>query len=141
AIAKLVAEKTFARDEIVVATKGGFLSYDGGYPADPGAWVRETFLKPGIASASEIVADCHCMAPRYIDHELETSLRNLGLEGIDIYYGHNPEIQLQSVDRPTFLSRLQAAFEVLERKVAEGKLAMYGTATWDGYRAAPSEPG
>jgi aryl-alcohol dehydrogenase-like predicted oxidoreductase len=81
------------------------------------------------------------MAPRYIDHQFETSRVNLGLEAIDIYYVHNPETQLKEVDRGEFLARLESAFRVLERKVREGKLLMYGAATWDGFRAAPSDPG
>ncbi len=137
ALAALVEGGQAKRDEIVVATKGGFLSFDGGYPADPGAWVVDTFIRPGIIEPEEIAADCHCMAPAYIDHQFETSLRNLGLDHIDIYYIHNPETQLGAVDRETFTARLRAAFRVLEEKVAVGALTCYGTATWDGYRRAP----
>jgi aryl-alcohol dehydrogenase-like predicted oxidoreductase len=140
AIAGLIAEKKLSRDEFVVATKGGFLSFDGGRRIDGRAWLQETFFRPGIIRPDDVVADCHCMTPAYIDHELEASRANLGLETIDIYYIHNPETQLGEVERPEFLSRLQAAFERLERKVDEGRLRMYGTATWDGYRADPSSP-
>lgn len=141
ALAALVGEKKIARDEFVVATKGGFISFDGAWPQDPAEWVSRTFIQPGIARADDIVADCHCMAPEYIDHQFETSRTNLGLETIDIYYIHNPETQAGAMGRPQFLARLDAAFTVLERKIAHGKLQMYGTATWDGYRAAPSDPG
>ena len=140
-IAALIGERRIARDEFIVATKGGFIPFDGGYAHDPAAWVKETFLDTGVAKKEEIVADCHCIAPGYLDHQFEASRRNLGLEAIDIFYLHNPETQLQSVDRKEFLSRLRAAFAVLERKVGEGRLSMYGTATWDGYRTPSGDPG
>lgn len=141
ALAALVAEGKVARDETVVATKGGFIPFDGEYPRDPGGWVLDTFIRPGLVSPDDIVANCHCMSPGYVDHQFEASRRNLGLETIDIFYIHNPETQLQSVPRGRFLSRLKEAFEVLEKKVLEGKLTMYGTATWDGYRRPSSDQG
>jgi len=140
AFAALTKSSALSREEVVVATKGGFISFDGGWPANPQAWIEKTIFKPGLAAPEEIVADCHCLSPRYIDHEFEASRSNLGLESIDIYYIHNPETQLKDVDRGEFLARLEAAFGVLERKVREGKLQMYGAATWDGFRASPSDP-
>ncbi|HEY6395734.1 MAG TPA: aldo/keto reductase, partial [Candidatus Binataceae bacterium] len=65
----------------------------------------------------------------------------LGLETIDIYYLHNPETQLAVIDRKEFLSRIRAAFELLERKAGEGKIGVYGTATWNGYRAEMTDRG
>jgi aryl-alcohol dehydrogenase-like predicted oxidoreductase len=137
ALAAAVGGKKIARDEVVLATKGGFIPFDGGFPSDPRAWVVENFLRPGLIEVEDVVADCHCMAPGFIDHQFEASRRNLGVESIDIYYLHNPETQLQSVGRDIFLTRLREAFTVLEKKNAEGKLGMYGTATWDGYRLPP----
>lgn len=141
ALASLLREGLLSREEIVVATKGGFVSFDGAYPKSPSRWIEETFVKPGIAAADDFVAGCHCMAPGYLEHELEASRKNLGLETIDIYYVHNPETQLQAVPRDVFLDRLTKAFEMLERKVAEGKIAMYGMATWDGFRRPPEDRG
>jgi aryl-alcohol dehydrogenase-like predicted oxidoreductase len=81
------------------------------------------------------------MTPGYLSHQLETSLRNLGLETVDIYYLHNPETQLSEIPWDELHRRLAAAFEFLERSAAEGKLRYYGTATWDGYRLPASAPG
>jgi len=80
------------------------------------------------------------MTPRYIENQIECSLRNLRLECIDIYYLHNPEEQLRQVPREEFHKRIGAAFELLERKVSEGKIRMYGTATWNGYRQDHNAP-
>ena len=133
ALKELLA-RGFNRDEIVVATKGGFIPYDGAPPADPLAYLEQSFFKPGIAGAADIVGGCHCMTPKYLLHQLDCSLRNLDLECIDIYYVHNPEIQLGKIPRQDFNARLLKAFEALEGAVAAGKIKMYGTATWNGYR-------
>ena len=81
------------------------------------------------------MAACHCIAPGYIRHQLEASLASLGVRAVDIYYLHNPEQQLDEIEPDVFLSRLRAAFEALEAAVGEGKVGVYGTATWTGYRA------
>ena len=47
---------------------------------------------------------------------------------------HNPESQLGKIARDEFDNRLCQAFEALEHAVAAGKIRMYGTATWNGYR-------
>jgi aryl-alcohol dehydrogenase-like predicted oxidoreductase len=124
----------YRRNEIIIATKGGFLPFDGVPPADPRAYLEQHFVGTGLATASEIVGGCHCMTPRFLVHQLDCSLRNLGLECIDLYYIHNPEMQLSKVDRQEFDSRLQQAFSALEEAVSAGKIRMYGTATWNGYR-------
>jgi len=136
-IRSLAASGQIRREEVLVATKGGYITFDGSVPADPRAWFRDAFLKTGIIQADEIVEGSHCIAPRYIDAMIETSRANLGLETIDIYYLHNPESQLSSVARPEFMTRMRAAFELLEQKAAQGRIGVYGTATWNGFRADP----
>ena len=134
---KRLAAAGFARDELVVCTKGGFLSFDSRPPggqAGVRAYVEETFVKTGVADFSDIAAGSHCMTPRYLAHQVAQSLRNMGLETIDVYYVHNPEAQLQVVAREEFDARLRAAFGQLERERAEGRIRFYGVATWNGFR-------
>ncbi|HEY3303694.1 MAG TPA: aldo/keto reductase [Candidatus Binatia bacterium] len=131
---KDLAAKGFERGEIVLATKGGFLPFDGSPPPDMRGYFTDTFVKPGIAAPADLVAGCHCMTPSYLINQLDTSLGNLGVECIDIYYLHNPETQLAAVAREEFNGRLFKAFEVLEGAVAAAKIRMYGTATWNAYR-------
>ena len=131
---KELATKGYGRDEIVIATKGGFLPYDGTPPKDARSYIEETFIKPGIAAAADIVSGCHCMTPKYLSNQLDCSLRNLDVECVDIYYVHNPETQLGKINREEFDNRLLKAFETLEEAVAAGKIRMYGTATWNAYR-------
>ena len=129
-----MATKGYNRDEIVVATKGGFIPYDGTPPKDPRSYIEQTFINPGLATASEIVSGCHCMTPKYLLNQLDCSLRNLDLEALDIYYLHNPETQLGKITAEEFDSRLLKAFEALEGAVSAGKMRMYGTATWNCFR-------
>jgi aryl-alcohol dehydrogenase-like predicted oxidoreductase len=122
------------RDEIIVATKGGFLPFDNEPPRDARGWIMENIINNGVAKPEEIVAGSHCMTAGYLENQLSRSLENLGLDTIDIYYIHNPETQLGAVTRQEFNRRLRAAFEFLERAVADGRIRLYGTATWNGYR-------
>ncbi len=134
---KELAAKGIGRDQIVIATKGGFLPSDGSPPRDIRSYFAETFVKPGIANFSDVVAGCHCMSPSYLLNQLDCSRKNLDVECIDIYYVHNPETQLAEVSRSEFNERLFKAFEALEGAVSAGKIRMYGTATWNGYRNDP----
>jgi len=130
----LTGEHSFGRDEIVICTKGGYLPFDGAPPRDVHAYIEETFVGPGIATFSDIVGGSHCMTPAYLQHQLDQSLKNLGLTCIDVYYVHNPESQLSFISTDEFYSRLREAFALLEANVAAGKLKHYGVATWDGFR-------
>jgi aryl-alcohol dehydrogenase-like predicted oxidoreductase len=137
ALAALLAAGTAQRDELIIATKGGFLSYDGAEPDDPSAYFEAKLVNTGVVRVEEVVADCHVMTPKYVEHQIEVSRRNLGVQTIDIYYVHNPETQLSQVSREEFYRRLKAAFAALEKAVAEGKIRVYGTATWNAYRVHP----
>ena len=139
-----LAGQGFARDELVVCTKGGYLPFDSQPPAGQAgvrAYVEETFVKAGVAELSDIVAGSHCMTPRYLAHQVAQSLRNMGLETVDVYYVHNPETQLQVVTPEEFDARLRAAFEQLERERAEGRVRFYGVATWNGFRLPEGKRG
>ena len=124
------------REEVIVATKGGFIPFDGSRPRDAGGYFRSTFIDSGIAKPEDVVAGCHIMTPGYIRDQITRSLANLDLETIDIYYIHNPETQLSEVPRPEFLKRLTAVFKALEGEARDGRIQYYGTATWDGFRNA-----
>lgn len=129
------------RDEVIVATKGGFVPFDGGLPPDPRRWVYEEYIEPGLAHANEFAATYqHCLAPDFLDAMIERSCENLGVETIDIYYLHNPETQRISNTHETFRRRMIDAFECLEAAVASGAIMAYGTATWTAYRSAPTTP-
>jgi len=137
----LVGAGRLRREEVVVATKGGFVPFDGAPPPDPEENFIRTYVDGNLCSAADLVAGCHCMTPAYLADQIRRSRENLNLETIDIYHLHNPETQKPEVGETEFLNRIRAAFELLERKVAEDEIAVYGTATWDGYRSDPHDTG
>ncbi|HLL77532.1 MAG TPA: aldo/keto reductase [Pyrinomonadaceae bacterium] len=137
AIRRLIEEGVASRDELVVCTKGGYVPFDSAPPAsraEAREYVERTFVETGVASLTDFVGGSHCMTPRYLQHQLEQSLGNLGLETIDVYYIHNPESQLGGVPSDEFDRRLRAAFRHLERAVARSYIKNYGVATWNGFR-------
>ena len=130
---KTLAGNGFSRDELLICTKGGYLPFDGAPPRNVREYVEETFVKPGIASFDDIVGS-HCMTPSYLQNQLDQSLRNMGVEEVDVYYVHNPESQLGHVSETEFNHRIRLAFELLENNRKQGKLQFYGVATWNGFR-------
>jgi aryl-alcohol dehydrogenase-like predicted oxidoreductase len=128
------------REALMVATKGGFLPFDGTQPDNPGQYVRETYLDTGLVDPADLVDGRHCLSPGFIDDQLDRSLSNLGLDTLDLYYLHNPETQLRERSRAAVYDQLEAAFEVLERRVQAGDIRHYGVATWEAFRAEESDP-
>jgi aryl-alcohol dehydrogenase-like predicted oxidoreductase len=122
------------REAAVVATKGGFVPFDGSRPDDPGAFVKREYVDSGIVDRADLVGGQHCIAPAFIDDQLDRSLSNLDLDSIDLYYVHNPETQLAENGREAVYDQLQAAFEQLERRADAGDIARYGVASWDAFR-------
>src|SRR5436305_2047838 len=112
AIAEFIRQGHGRRDELVVCTKGGYLLPERG---------------------GDVVDGIHSIAPTFLADQLSRSLCNLGLTTIDVYYIHNPEIQLRAVSAATFLTEMRRAFECLESAVSRGAIRYYGTATWPGY--------
>jgi aryl-alcohol dehydrogenase-like predicted oxidoreductase len=129
-----LAKKGIPREEFVLCTKGGFLTPDGSMPSDPNEYFFHEYIQPGVFAPKDIVAGSHCMTPQFLENQIGRSLRNLGVDCIDVYYLHNPETQLGEVSRPDFLERVRDAFIYLESAVAAGKIQFYGMATWNGFR-------
>jgi aryl-alcohol dehydrogenase-like predicted oxidoreductase len=131
---KELAAKGFARDEIVLCTKAGFLTPDGEMPDDANEYFSREYIERGIFRPEEIAAGCHCMTPRYLADQLDRSLRNLSVECVDVFYLHNPETQLSDVSRDELKKRIREAFVFLESAVSGGKIGSYGLATWNAFR-------
>jgi aryl-alcohol dehydrogenase-like predicted oxidoreductase len=129
-----LAGRGFSREEIVVCTKGGFLTPDGDMPDDAHAYFQREYLDTGILDPQEVAAGCHAMSPAFLGNQLDRSRANLGVDCVDVYYLHNPETQLGEVPREEYSRRLRAAFEWLESACAAGKIRYYGMATWNGFR-------
>ena len=130
-------DAAIAREELLICTKAGFLTPDGEMPADANDYFYREYISKGIFTPDDIAAGCHCLAPSYIEDQINRSRRNLGLECIDVFYLHNPETQLSEVSREEFGRRLLAAMKAAESAVAAGKILTYGLATWNAFRNDP----
>ncbi|WP_117592231.1 aldo/keto reductase [Haloprofundus halophilus] len=139
-VGRALDEADIDRDEVVVATKGGFLPFDGERPSDPSAYVRERFVETGLVDIDELARGSHCIAPDFLDAMLDRSLSNLGLDSVDCYYVHNPETQLSVRDADAVYDRLEAAFARLEERRTAGDIGGYGVATWEAFRVPPEHP-
>jgi len=138
ALAEMIAAGALQRDEVIVCTKAGYLSFDGEVPPNPGAYFRAEFVDKGILSPADLAGGMHCMSASYLADQIERSRRNLGMETIDVFYVHNPETQLGEVPRERFRQRLREAFGMLESTVKDGKIRYYGVATWNAFRVPPT---
>ncbi|HEV3036323.1 MAG TPA: aldo/keto reductase [Candidatus Angelobacter sp.] len=134
----LIATREVSRDEVLVCTKAGYLSFDGEVPSDPRAYFRDEYIERGILDPAEVAGGMHCMSPIYLADQIERSRKNLALETIDVFYIHNPETQLGEIARREFRSRVLRAFTMLEKAVAKKIIRFYGMATWSGFRV-PSQ--
>jgi len=131
---KQLAANGVPREEIVLCTKGGYLTPDDSMPADPNEYFFREYIQPGVFSAKDIAGGSHCMTSRFLGNQLSRSLKNLGVDCIDVYYLHNPETQLSEIPKPDFLKRVREAFEFLESAALKGRIQYYGMATWNGFR-------
>ena len=130
---------TIARDEVVVCTKGGYIPLDRTPPVTKEGYrgfLQSEYYGPGIMTPADVVSGGHCLSPRYLSDQIARSRKNLGLGTLDVYYLHNPEQQLDSLDRSTFQDVMRAAFTTLEEHVSNGYISCYGCATWQGFRSA-----
>jgi aryl-alcohol dehydrogenase-like predicted oxidoreductase len=144
AIRQAIDRQVTRRDEIVVATKGGYIPLDGSPPASRelyDSFLAAEYFDRGVMTPGDVVSGGHSIAPAFIADQIQRSLRNLGLATIDIYYLHNPEQQCLALDAARFRAGLASAFRELENQVQMGTIRAYGCATWNGFRQEASAPG
>jgi aryl-alcohol dehydrogenase-like predicted oxidoreductase len=126
------------RDQLIIASKGGYIPATESEDSDS---ALKHYLDQGVISKQDVVDDCHCIAPAFIQDQIDKSLHNLKLETIDLYYLHNPEVQLFEISDIQFEERMLEAFLLLEENVRAGKIRNYGLATWNGFRQKANTKG
>ena len=137
ALHNAIASGSTVREALVVCTKGGYVPLEGAPPEsreDYDAYLAAEYFARGTMSQSDLVAGGHCLTPGFIADQIERSRANIGVDCIDIFYFHNPEQQLDVLDRAQFLKVMHDAFAELESQVAKGNIGAYGCATWNGFR-------
>ncbi|SVB88201.1 uncharacterized protein METZ01_LOCUS241055 [marine metagenome] len=140
AISQLINNNDISREEIFVSTKNGYVTNDGDIQEGLMQYVMREYGKTGIVNEGDISPGYHCMTLPYLNDQLERSLKNLGLECIDLMYLHNSVEGQTHLPREQFLKNLKDVFEFYEKKRKEGKIRFYGMATWECFRVTPENP-
>ena len=140
AISQLIDNNDISREEIFVSTKNGYVTNDGDIQEGLMQYVMREYGKTGIVNEGDISPGYHCMTLPYLNDQLERSLKNLGLECIDLMYLHNSVEGQTHIPRDHFLKNLKDVFEFYEKKRKEGKIRFYGMATWECFRVTPENP-
>lgn len=132
-VMQALAYQGIERKQMVISTKGGYLPCEGS-PEEFDDYVRMNYLDTKLITPQEIAEGCHSISIPFLENQIQTSLKNMQLSCIDLYYLHNPEIQLQEMEEETFYQKLTDIFRLFEKKVSESKIKRYGIATWNGFR-------
>ena len=141
AILESIQEEKISRDQIFLSTKNGYVTNDADVQLGFWEYVKEEYSQKGIIKEGDVTSGYHCMTTTYLSDQLDRSLKNLGLECVDLMYLHNAvEGQIKDVSKEQFLENLKAVFELYEQKRDEGKIKFYGMATWECFRVPNDNP-
>ena len=141
AISELIQEGKVSRDQLFVSTKNGYVTNDADVKLGFWEYVKDEYTQKGVIKEGDVTSGYHCMTVPYLSDQLERSLKNLGLESIDLMYIHNSvEGQIKDISKAQFLENLKSVFELYEQKRDEGKIKFYGMATWECFRVPPDNP-
>ena len=140
AISQLIDNNDISREEIFVSTKNGYVTNDGDIKEDLMQYVMREYGKTGIVKEGDISPGYHCMTIPYLNDQLERSLKNLGMDCIDLMYLHNSVEGQTHLPREQFLKNLKDVFEFYEKKRKDGKIRFYGMATWECFRVTQENP-
>jgi len=141
AIVQLIENNKAKRDELFISTKNGYITNDGDIKEEFWQNIQNTLVKSGVIKSGDISSGYHCMSIPYLRDQLQRSLKNLGLECVDLMYLHNAaEGQLQDISKDEFMKKLKDVFEFYESQRKTGTIRYYGMATWDCFRVPQEHP-
>ncbi|HHB94780.1 MAG TPA: aldo/keto reductase [Campylobacterales bacterium] len=133
ALKELFDESKVKREELIICSKGGFISLSYPFPKNPYIWIEENIIKTNLANSEDIELDQHCMTPDFLEWSCKESLKRVGVDSFDIYYLHNPEMQLLKLKEEAFYKKIEKIFERFEKLADEGLFRYYGVAVWNGF--------
>lgn len=128
------------RDQLFVSSKGGYIPENAEELISQREMIEKMISEVGVPEDSIVKESGHCLDPKFLEYQLDESLKRLNLECLDVYYLHNPyEAQGPYNTDNVFNDRLTKAFEFLEEAVQKGKIRDYGIASYSSFRVKPSE--
>ncbi|MBU1667385.1 aldo/keto reductase [bacterium] len=139
ALKELFTEGKVKREELILCSKAGFIPLSYPFPKNPYIWIEENIIETGLALREDIELDQHCMTPDFLEWSCRESLKRVGIDSFDIFYLHNPEMQLLRLGEEQFYLEIEKIFEHFENLVKEGLFRSYGVAVWNGFIAKELE--
>jgi len=125
-----------SRESILLCTKNGYLTSDADIPLEFWTYIHRELVKPGKLKPEEIAGDSHSMHLPFLKDQFDRSLKNLGVESVDVLYLHNAaESWLGEIGYRRFVDRLEGVFGYYEEERRRGRLLYYGLASWTCFRA------
>jgi len=132
-LAAAIGAGQLARDEVILVTKAGYLQ--GGLLAEVKR--RTGALEPPTGVVAVADGCWYSLDPDHLAFSLATSLDRLGVEAVDLFLLHNPEVYLthHQGSRPAAVvaaaldDLLEAAFAFCEQQVAAGRISAYGVSS------------
>ncbi|MFZ0183211.1 MAG: aldo/keto reductase [Nitrosotalea sp.] len=141
AVSELIEANDVKRDEIFISSKNGYVTNDGDVNEEFWINIQNTLVRTGVIKSGDISSGYHCMTIPYLQNQLSQSLKNLGLDCIDLMYIHNAaEGQLQDISKDQFMKNLKDVFEFYEKQRKEKVIRYYGMATWECFRVPKEHP-
>jgi aryl-alcohol dehydrogenase-like predicted oxidoreductase len=128
------------REAMFLISKGGFLTLDGGPPADMHAWFEREIAGPGLGTREQLAKGAHLLTPEYIDYQIDLSRNRMGVETLDAFLVDQPEVHIPEIGKEMANRRLQPVFALLERAVRENRIRAYGISTYEGFRVETDAP-
>ncbi len=132
--------KGVPREAVFLVSKGGFLTFRGGLPADPAAWFEKEIVAKGLGSAEDLAKNVHLLSPQYIAHQIELSRKLMGVETLDAFLIDQPEIHIPVIGKEQLNRKLLEVFNVLEQAVRDNRIRCYGISTFEGFRVETDHP-
>lgn len=134
-------DKGVPREAMFLVSKGGFITFRGGMPEDPQAWVQKEIFDRGLGRPEDLAKSApHLISPEYIDYQLELSRKLMGVETLDAFLVDQPEVHIPEIGKDRLNPKLEKVFTVLEKAVQEGRLRWYGISTYNGFRVETDDP-
>ena len=123
-----------SRESVFVISKGGFLTFRGGYPQDFENWFNKEITEKGLGQTSDLANQVHLLSPEYINYQIDLSRKLMGLETLDMFLVDQPEIHIPLIGKEKTNQKLLKVFIQLEKAVQENRIRAYGISTFDGMR-------
>ena len=103
-----INDKKIKRDEIFISTKGGLISFPD--KKNKREYIESELIRKRNIDPKEIFNNNHCINLNFIREELDQSLNNLGVGGIDTYLIHNIEYVFMLYSKE-LLKKIEVLFE------------------------------